>query len=88
MQKQKMYTSLLVLIFLMWSATETIDARASKEAVKDSSGKVLYFLETKNDRVNVLNGLGVLLGYIKNGNTYNIHGSMVSKGKAPHLLLK
>ncbi|WP_374032204.1 hypothetical protein [Bdellovibrio bacteriovorus] len=60
----------------------------SKSAIKDSLGRVLYYLETKSDRVNVLDKLGIIVGYLKGGNTYNIHGSLVAKGEAPALLVK
>ncbi|WII72157.1 hypothetical protein QJS83_16970 [Bdellovibrio sp. 22V] len=58
-----------------------------KKEIKDSLGRVLYFLDEKSDRVNVLNKLGIIVGYIKGGNTYNIHGSLVAKGEAPGELL-
>lgn len=58
-----------------------------KKEIKDSLGRVLYFLDEKSDRVNVLNKLGIIVGYIKGGNTFNIHGSLVVRGESPTSLL-
>lgn len=58
-----------------------------KREVKDSLGRVLYFLDEKSDRVNVLNKLGIIVGYLKGGNTYNFHGTLVCKGESPASLL-
>lgn len=59
-----------------------------QQVIKDKFGNILFRVEKHGNELRVKDRFGNILGFCRNGRTYNAHGEMVAQGVTPGLLYK